>query len=89
MTKSLKEFSEIQERKIKSDDELLGFMKPDVIYTTNDIQKYLDINHTATLGRLKKLSRLGYVQLINERIYRWKKLKDMEIEESMDRYMFY
>ena len=89
MTKSLKEFSEIQERKIKTDKELLSFMKPKAIYTTNDIQKYLDINHTATLGRLKKLNKQGYVELINERIYKWKKLKDFIEIESVKGYKFY
>lgn len=89
MTKTLKEFLDIQERKIKTDKELLSFMDQDTIYTTNDIQKYLDINHTATLGRLKKLNKQGYVKLINERIYKWKKLKDFEEEESVKGYKFY
>lgn len=88
MTKSLREFSNIKERRTKNDKQLLGFMKPDTIYTTSNIQKFLEINHTATLQRLKKLSRLGYIRLINERIYKWIKLKDIEEKEDYSGWTF-
>lgn len=89
MTKDLREYSQIKERKIKTDKQLLGFMKVNIIYTTNDVQQFLKINHTATLQRLKKLSRLGYVELINERVYKWRKLSDMKEKDDMGGYKFY
>ena len=89
MTKDLKEYFNIKERESKNDRQLLGFMKPETIYTTSDIQKFLKINHTATLQRLKKLSKLGYIKLINERIYKWIKLKDIEIKDDYRGQYFY
>ena len=89
MTKSLKEFSNIKERNTRNDTQLLEYMRTDVIYTTSDIQKFLEINHTATLQRLKKLSKLGYIKLINERIYKWVKLKDMVEKEDYKGWMLY
>ena len=78
MTKNLREFKDIKESIIVTDKQLLDFMKFRNTYTTNDLQKFLTINHTATLQRLKKLHIRGFLDLINERIYRWRKLKNME-----------
>ena len=88
---TVKEFNNIKERKIKSDSNLLGFMDFEENYTTNDIQKFLEINHTATLQRLKKLNRQGYLELVvtPKRNYRWKKIKDIEEKEDVTGYMFY
>lgn len=88
---TVKEFNNIKERKIKSDSNLLGFMDFDENYTTNDIQKFLNINHTATLQRLKKLNRQGYLKLVvtPKRNYRWKKIKDIEEKESLTGWQFY
>jgi len=88
---TVKEFNNIKERKIKSDSNLLGFMDFEENYTTNDIQKFLEINHTATLQRLKKLNRQGYLELVvtPKRNYRWKKIKDIKEKEDITGYMFY
>ena len=88
---TVKEFNNIKERKIKSDSNLLGFMDFEENYNTNDIQKFLEINHTATLQRLKKLNRQGYLELVvtPKRNYRWKKIKDIEEKEDVTGYMFY
>jgi len=88
---TVKEFNNIKERKIKSDSDLLGFMDFEESYITNDIQKFLEINHTATLQRLKKLNRQGYLELVvtPKRNYRWKKIKDIEEKEDITGYMFY
>lgn len=88
---TVKEFNNIKERKIKSDSDLLGFMDLDEHYTTNDIQKFLEINHTATLQRLKKLNRQGYLELVvtPKRNYHWKKIKDIEEKEDVTGYMFF
>ena len=88
---TVKEFNNIKERKIKSDSDLLGFMDLEESYNTNDIQKFLEINHTATLQRLKKLNRQGYLELVvtPKRNYLWKKIKDIKEKEDMTGYMFY
>ena len=89
MTKTLKEYSEIKEKKTKSDIELLRFMQFEKRYTTSNVQEFLKINHTATLQRLKKLTKQGYVRLISERIYKWEKIKDKKVVDDMRGYMFY
>jgi len=78
----LKKYSTIKEKISKNDQELLLFMRFDELYNTNKIQTFLDINHTATLGRLKKLKNQGYVELIMvKRIYKWRKIKDIPEKE--------
>ena len=78
----LKKYSTIKEKKSKSDRELLLFMKEGELYITSKIQKFLDINHTATLGRLKKLQKLKYIKRrMRKRIYHWEKILDMEEPE--------
>lgn len=78
----IKKFSNIKEKITKSDRELLRFLKEGQTYTTNDVQKYLDINHTATLGRLKRLKKDGYLEVsMNRRVYYWKKIGDMPEEQ--------
>ncbi len=89
MTKTLKEYSEIKEKKTKSDIELLRFMQFEQRYTTSNVQEFLKINHTATLQRLKKLTKQRYVRLISERIYKWEKIKDKKVVDDMRGYMFY
>lgn len=84
----IKEYKKIKERKVKDDSVLLDFMEMEKWYTTNDIQKFLNINHTATLQRLKKLSKRGYIELGVHKIYRWKKIKSLEEVEIMDGYKF-
>ena len=83
----LKKYSNIREKRSKNDQELLLFMRPGELYITNQIQKYLDINHTATLGRLKKLQRQGYIKLkMKRRIYHWEKIKDIPEKEIFEGY---
>jgi len=84
----IKEYKKIKEREVKDDSVLLDFMEMKTWYTTNDIQKFLNINHTATLQRLKKLSKRGYIELGVYKIYRWKKIKSLEEVEIMDGYKF-
>ena len=86
---TIKQFHLIKERKVREDRDLLGFMEMNQVYTTNDIQKFLLINHTATLQRLKKLKKLGYLKLENRKIYYWIKIKDMEIENDIKGWTFY
>lgn len=88
MTKNLKEYSQIKEKKTKTDEQLLKFMEYNRTYTTSNVQEYLKINHTATLQRLKKLAKQGYLRLIEDRIYRWEKIKDKEQKESYEGYYF-
>lgn len=58
-------------------------------YTTGQVQKFLDINHTATLGRLKKLQKLQYVKLkMQKRIYHWEKIRDIPEKEITSGYKF-
>jgi len=86
----LNKFYKIKERKIRKDRDLLRFMNTTQQYTTNDIQKFLEINHTATLQRLKKLEKLGFLVLhINRRIYNWEKIKDIQDEDMIAGYKFY
>jgi len=86
----LNKFYKIKQRKIRKDKDLLGFMNTTQQYTTNDIQKFLEINHTATLQRLKKLEKLGFLTLhINRRVYNWEKIKDMADEDIIAGYKFY
>ena len=85
----IKQYDLIKERKIKSDRELLDFMEMDREYTTNDVQRFLEINHTATLQRLKKLRRLEFIKLINKKIYFWSKIKDMPEKDDTRGYKFY
>ncbi len=83
----LRKYSTIREKRSKNDQELLLFMRPEELYITNQIQKYLDINHTATLGRLKKLQRQGYIKLkMKRRIYHWEKIKDIPEKEIFEGY---
>jgi len=64
-------------------------MKKEELYTTNQIQKFLDINHTATLGRLKKLKRDKFIKLtMRKRIYQWEKIKDIPEKELYSGYKF-
>lgn len=64
-------------------------MHPGELYTTNQVQKFLDINHIATLGRLKKLQRQKYIKLtMRKRIYRWEKIKDIPEAEIFEGYKF-
>ena len=88
---NIKEFNNIKERKIKTDSDLLEFLDFNEIYVTNDIQKFLEINHTATLQRLKKLNRQGYLKLIvtPKKNYCWEKIKDIEEKEDWTGYAFY
>jgi len=82
-------YSKIKEKKSKNDQELLLFMKREELYTTNQIQKFLDINHTATLGRLKKLKRDKFIKLtMKKRIYRWEKIKDIPEKQLYAGYKF-
>ena len=86
----LNKFFKIKENKIKKDKDMLKFMHIGKRYTTNDIQKFLEINHTATLQRLKKLVRQGFLKLhVHRRIYNWEKIKDIEEEEITGGYKFY
>lgn len=86
----LNKFYKIKETKIKKDKDMLKFMHTGKRYTTNDIQKFLEINHTATLQRLKKLVRQGFLKLhVHRRIYNWEKIKDIEEEEITGGYKFY
>ena len=87
----IKEFNSIKERKSISDSELLNFMNFEENYITNDIQKFLNINHTATLQRLKKLNRLGYLKLVitPKRNYCWQKIKDIEEKEDLRGWYLY
>jgi len=85
----IKQFNEIKERQVKDDRDLLDFMKKDEWYTTNDVQKFLKINHTATLQRLKKLNERSYIELKIDKIYKWLKVKDMEEKEIIGGYKFY
>ena len=88
---NIKEFNNIKERKIKTDSDLLEFLDFNETYITNDIQKFLEINHTATLQRLKKLNRQGYLKLIvtPKKNYCWEKIKDIEKKEDWTGYAFY
>lgn len=87
---SLKDFNKIVEKKNKTNKELLKFMEDGRVYSTNEIQKFLDINQTATLQRLKKLASNGYIELFkNDRIYQWKKIKEIEDKENYSGYGFY
>jgi len=86
----LSKFFKIKECKIKKDKDMLRFMHEGQSYTTNEMQKFLEINHTATLQRLKKLANQGFLKLhINKRIYNWEKIKDMKEEEIISGYKFY
>jgi len=86
----LKDYRDIKEKVVRTDKELLKFMQSMILYTTNDIQEFLEINHTATLQRLKKLVPGGYIKLYtNNRIYQWEKIKDMEDKEIYRGYGFY
>ena len=83
-------YRSIKEKVVRSDNDLLRFMHPMILYTTNDIQKFLEINHTATLQRLKKLSKAGYITLYNNnRIYQWEKVKNMKEKDILKGYGFY
>lgn len=87
---SLKDFNKIVEKKNKTNKELLKFMEDGRVYSTNEIQKFLDINQTATLQRLKKLASNEYIELFkNDRIYQWKKIKEIEDKENYSGYGFY
>ncbi len=67
---------------IKNDKQLLDYMEYDKAYTTTDIQKYLKIEHPATLQRLKKLEKKGFVEKRwDKRRHLWRKLKDWPEEE--------
>ena len=85
----LEEYYGIKEKKEKSDRELLKFFNAGKYYTTNDIQKYLNVNNAATLGRLKKLKHGDYIGLkIIKRIYNWYKIRDMDEEQILDGWLF-
>jgi DNA-binding Lrp family transcriptional regulator len=85
----LEDYLRIEEKKEKTDRELLSFFKPDKMYTTNDVQKFLNVNNAATLGRLKKLKRDGYLELkIIKRIYNWYKVKNMAEEQIIRGWLF-
>jgi hypothetical protein len=85
----LKDYLNIKEKQEKTDRELLRYFKMDQTYTTNDIQKFLCVNNAATLGRLKKLKRGGFVGLkVVKRIYHWYKIKDMEEKQIMSGWLF-
>ncbi len=86
---SLTDYYGIKEKIEKSDRELLKFFRVGKYYTTSDIQKYLNVNNAATLGRLKKLKHDGFVELkIIKRIYNWCKVKDMEDEQILKGWLF-
>jgi DNA-binding Lrp family transcriptional regulator len=85
----LNEYFNIKEKKEKSDRELLKFFKPDTMYTTNQIQEFLGVNNAATLGRLKKLKRGGFLELkIIKRIYHWYKVKEMDEKQIITGWLF-
>jgi len=85
----LEEYYEIKEKKEKSDRELLSFFKINKHYTTNDIQKYLNVNNAATLGRLKRLKHSKFIGLkIIKRVYNWYKIRDMDEEQILEGWLF-
>lgn len=83
MVINLKDYNNLEQRATKSNQQLLEFMNEDSAYTTTDLQKFLSIQHPATLQRLKRLTRLGYLELkvIGTTNY-WHKLKEWPPENS-------
>jgi len=83
MVIGLKDYHSLEERPTKSNKQLLDFMDVNSAYTTTDLQKFLSIQHPATLQRLKRLTRLGYLEIkvIGNTNY-WHKLQDWPDEES-------
>jgi len=61
-------------------------MDSTIAYTTTDLQKFLKIEHPATLQRLKKLEVKGFVEKRWEkRKHLWRKIKEWpEEEEEME-----
>lgn len=52
-------------------------MDPDKAYTTTDIEKFLKIEHPATLQRLKKLETKGFLEKRwDKRKHLWRKVKE-------------
>jgi DNA-binding Lrp family transcriptional regulator len=85
----LEKYYSIKERKEKSDRELLKFFKKDNRYSTTDVQEFLGVNNAATLGRLKKLKKAGYLGLkIERRVYNWFKIKDIKEDQIVDGWLF-
>jgi len=82
---SLREYHHLPEKNLKSNRDLLNFMKFNTPYTTTDLQKFLEIQHPAALQRLKKLKKSGYLKLeITKKEHKWFKEKDWPEEDEIE-----
>jgi predicted ArsR family transcriptional regulator len=80
---NIKDYYSIKERDIKTNKALLDNLEFNKEYSSTDIKEFLKINKNAVLHRLKQLESMGYLESrMDGRLYVWKKIKDMENENS-------
>ncbi len=81
----LDEWNHIEERELKSNEELLLWMSPDQAYTTTEVQTFLKIHHPAALQRLKRLEQLGFVEFktLGKTKY-WRKIQNWPMNTTKE-----
>ena len=81
----LDDWNNIEERELKSNEELLTWMHPDQAYTTTEVQTFLKIHHPAALQRLKRLEQLSFVEFktLGKTKY-WRKIKNWPVTTKAD-----
>lgn len=76
---SLKEYTNIKEKKLVNNEALLDFMRFETEYTTPDIRRFLQISRNAVIQRLRDLEKKGYVSSRQHRhVFIWKKMRDYD-----------